>query len=50
LGISRHLSGHVTDWSAVMASAVLASVPAIILLIAAQRHIAAGVTGGATKS
>ena len=37
------------DWNAVMATAVLASIPAAVLLIVAQRHIAAGVTGGAIK-
>jgi multiple sugar transport system permease protein len=50
LGIYRYLSGYVNNWSPVMASAVLASIPAIILLIAAQRFVAAGVTGGATKA
>ncbi len=32
-----------------MATAVLASIPAIILLIVAQRYIAAGALGGALK-
>ncbi|OUD88071.1 hypothetical protein BC477_08750 [Clavibacter michiganensis subsp. michiganensis] len=32
-----------------MATAVLASLPAIVLLLAAQRFIAAGATGGAVK-
>jgi multiple sugar transport system permease protein len=32
-----------------MATAVLASAPAAVLLVAAQRYIAAGVTSGAVK-
>jgi multiple sugar transport system permease protein len=32
-----------------MATAMLASIPAIILLVIAQRYIAAGATGGAVK-
>ena len=32
-----------------MATAVLASLPAIVLLLAAQKFIAAGATGGAVK-
>ena len=32
-----------------MATAVLSSLPAIILLVIAQRFIAAGATGGAVK-
>jgi len=35
--------------SAVMATAMLASIPAIILLVIAQKYIAAGATGGAVK-
>jgi multiple sugar transport system permease protein len=40
---------HTQSWSALMATAVLASVPAAVLLVLAQRYIAAGVTGGAVK-
>ena len=32
-----------------MATAVIASVPAAILLVVAQRYVAAGVTAGAVK-
>ena len=38
-----------TSWNSVMATAVLASAPAAVLLVAAQRYIAAGVTSGAVK-
>ncbi|MGV9802181.1 carbohydrate ABC transporter permease [Mycobacterium sp. NPDC003449] len=49
LGIYNYLGADQTDWSAVMATSVLASMPAIVLLIAAQRFVAAGATGGAVK-
>jgi multiple sugar transport system permease protein len=49
LGIYTYLGAHVSNWSPVMATAVLASIPAIILLIIAQKYIAAGATGGAVK-
>jgi multiple sugar transport system permease protein len=38
-----------TSWNSVMATGVLASAPAAVLLIVAQRYIAAGVTSGAVK-
>ena len=38
-----------TSWNAVMATGVLASAPAAVLLVVAQRYIAAGVTSGAVK-
>jgi len=49
LGIYTYLGAHISNWSAVMATAMLASIPAIILLVIAQRYIAAGATGGAVK-
>ncbi|WP_081746468.1 carbohydrate ABC transporter permease [Arthrobacter sp. H5] len=49
LGIYQYLGTQVSNWSAVMATAVLSSVPAIALLILAQKYIAAGATGGAVK-
>ncbi|MCP2031039.1 multiple sugar transport system permease protein [Okibacterium sp. HSC-33S16] len=49
LGIYQYLGTQVSNWSAVMATAVLSSVPAIVLLILAQKYIAAGATGGAVK-
>lgn len=49
LGLYSYLGSYVNDWSAVMATAVLASIPAILLLAIAQRFIAAGATGGAVK-
>jgi multiple sugar transport system permease protein len=49
LGLYTYIGTYVNDWSSVMATAALASVPAILLLVIAQRYIAAGATGGAVK-
>lgn len=49
LGLFTYIGTYVKDWSTVMATAVLASVPAIALLLVAQRYVSAGVTGGAVK-
>jgi multiple sugar transport system permease protein len=49
LGIYQYLGAYVSDWNAVMATAVLASIPAVVLLVVAQRFVAAGVSSGAVK-
>jgi multiple sugar transport system permease protein len=49
LGIYSYLSSNVQSWAPVMATAVLSSIPAIVLLIVAQKYIAAGALGGAVK-
>ena len=49
LGIYGYLSGDVQSWAPVMATAVMSSVPAILLLVFAQKYIAAGALGGAGK-
>ena len=49
LGIYTYLGSHISNWSAVMATAMLASIPAIILLVIAQKYISAGINGGAVK-
>jgi multiple sugar transport system permease protein len=49
VGLYRFVGVNATDWNSVMATGVIASIPAAILLIVAQRYIAAGVTGGAVK-
>lgn len=49
LGIYDYLEGNVQSWGPVMATAVMSSVPAIVLLVFAQRYIAAGALGGAVK-
>ncbi len=50
LGIYLFIGGYVADWGSVMATATMASVPAAVLLVAAQKYIAAGATGGAVKA
>ncbi|MFI2642332.1 carbohydrate ABC transporter permease [Streptomyces sp. NPDC018610] len=47
LGIYQYLGAHTDRWNAVMATAVLASIPSAVLLALAQRHITAGATDGA---
>jgi len=37
------------DWNGVMATGVIASVPAAVLLVAAQRYVAAGIGNAALK-
>lgn len=49
LSLFRFIGAQSTNWNGVMASAVIASVPAILLLVLAQRYIAAGLTAGAVK-
>ncbi|MDN4474777.1 carbohydrate ABC transporter permease [Demequina sp. SYSU T00192] len=49
VGIYQFIGTQVSEWNAILATAVLASIPAAILLVVAQRYIAAGVTGGAMK-
>ena len=49
LGLYQYIGTYVSDWSTVMATAVMASLPAVVLLLVAQRYVAAGVTGGAVK-
>jgi len=49
LSLFRFVGAQSTNWNGVMATAVIASVPAIILLVFAQRYIASGLTGGALK-
>lgn len=49
VGLYTYLGTYVSDWSAVMATAVLSSIPAVLLLAVAQRYITAGATGGALK-
>jgi multiple sugar transport system permease protein len=48
-GIDNYIGANVSQWGPVMATAVMASVPAGILLILAQKYIAAGALGGAIK-
>jgi multiple sugar transport system permease protein len=49
VGIYRFVGNQSADWNGVMATAVLASVPAAVLLVIAQRFVVAGLTSGAVK-
>ncbi|MDT0609039.1 carbohydrate ABC transporter permease [Streptomyces lancefieldiae] len=49
LGIYHYIGNNNQEWNAIMATAVLASVPAAVILVLAQRYVAAGVTAGAVK-
>ncbi len=49
LGIYHYIGNNNQQWNAIMATAVVASIPAAVLLVIAQRYVAAGVTAGAVK-
>jgi multiple sugar transport system permease protein len=49
LGIYKYIGNNNQEWNAIMATAVVASVPAAVLLVLAQKYISAGVTAGAVK-
>ncbi len=49
MGIYRYIGNNNQEWNAIMATAVVASIPAAVLLVVAQRYVAAGVTAGAVK-
>lgn len=49
LGIYQYLGAYVSNWSSVMAAAVLASVPAVVLLVVAQRFVVAGLSDAAVR-
>ncbi len=49
MGIYRCIGNNNQEWNSIMATAVVASVPAAVLLVLAQRYVAAGVTAGAVK-
>jgi multiple sugar transport system permease protein len=49
VGLYRYIGTYATYWNRVMATGVMASIPAAVLLVVAQRYVAAGVTGGAVK-
>jgi multiple sugar transport system permease protein len=49
VGIYRFVGNQSADWNGVMATAVLAAIPAAVLLVVAQRYVVAGLTSGAVK-
>ena len=42
LGIHQYIGSNLRNRNAIMATAVVASIPAAVLLVVAQRHVAAG--------
>ncbi|MFG2857241.1 carbohydrate ABC transporter permease [Streptomyces mirabilis] len=49
LGIYHYIGNNNQQWNAIMATAVVASLPATVVLVLAQRYVAAGVSAGAVK-
>jgi multiple sugar transport system permease protein len=49
VGIYRFIGSFSVEWPAVMATALIATIPATLLLAIAQRYVAAGITTGALK-
>ncbi|MEU8694098.1 carbohydrate ABC transporter permease [Streptomyces sp. NPDC048665] len=49
LGIYHYIGNNNQQWNAIMATAVVASLPTAVILVLAQRYVAAGVTAGAVK-
>ena len=49
LGVMNFQGQHASDWNLIVGYLSLAMVPAVILFVAAQRYIVAGLTGGAVK-
>lgn len=49
LSLFKFVGNFQTDWGGIMATATIALVPAMILLVAAQRYISVGLTAGAVK-
>ncbi|MGW2525297.1 carbohydrate ABC transporter permease, partial [Streptomyces sp. NPDC001617] len=49
LGIYHYIGNNNQQWNAIMATAVVAPLPATVILVVAQRYVAAGVTTGAVK-
>lgn len=49
MGIYDYIGAQNQEWGPMMATAVVASIPTAVLLIVAQKYVAAGVTAGAIK-
>jgi multiple sugar transport system permease protein len=49
LGIYNYIGNNTTQWNSIMATATVASIPAAVLIVVAQRYVAGGVTAGAVK-
>lgn len=49
MGIYNYIGAQNQEWGPMMATAVVASIPTALLLVLAQKYVAAGVTAGAVK-
>ncbi|MCL8026919.1 carbohydrate ABC transporter permease [Nocardioides bruguierae] len=49
MGLYDYIGSQNQEWGQLMATAVLASIPTAVLLVVAQRFVAAGLTAGAVK-
>ena len=49
IGIYKYIGTYSVQWNLIMAASVLASIPAALLLILAQRYVTAGLSVGAVK-
>jgi multiple sugar transport system permease protein len=49
LGIYNYIGAQNQEWGPMMATAVVASIPTALLIVLAQKYVAAGVTAGAVK-
>lgn len=49
MSLYTYVGSYVNNWAPIMATGILASIPAVLLLVFAQRYIAAGATAGAVK-
>jgi multiple sugar transport system permease protein len=49
MGLYDYIGSQNQEWGPLMATAVVASIPTAILLVVAQRYVAAGITAGAVK-
>ncbi len=49
MGVMDFMGEHASDWNMILAFLTLAMVPAIVIYIASQKYIVAGLTRGAIK-
>ena len=49
VALNRLIGQYATNWNDLMAVATVIAIPVLILFIALQRYIVAGLAGGATK-
>lgn len=50
IGIHSFIGEHVVHWNEIMASSLMGTLPVVVIFLAAERFIVAGLTAGAVKS